>query len=76
MKNNQQGTVISKEYPSSNGEPYYPINTEHNQTIYNKYRELANKETKFIFGGRLAEYRYYDMHQVIAAALKKFKNLA
>lgn len=76
LTNNQKGTVISKEYPSSNGEPYYPINTKYNQTIYDRYRKLANKETKFIFGGRLAEYRYYDMHQVIAAALKKFKNLA
>ncbi|HBR1718512.1 TPA: UDP-galactopyranose mutase [Klebsiella quasipneumoniae subsp. quasipneumoniae] len=65
-------TVITREYPlewSLGTEPYYPINDEKNMAVYKKYRELAKKEHKFIFGGRLAEYKYYDMHQVIASAL-------
>lgn len=77
----QPNTVITKEYPSSwnkGDEPYYPINNDRNNELYRKYKELADKETSVIFGGRLAEYKYYDMHQVIAAALikvdKEFKN--
>lgn len=65
-------TVITREYPLEWGagtEPYYPINDEKNMAVYKRYRELAKKENKFIFGGRLAEYKYYDMHQVIASAL-------
>ena len=50
-------------------EPYYPVNDERNQELYKKYAELAGKEKNVIFGGRLAEYRYYDMDKVIAAAL-------
>ncbi len=68
----QEKTVISKEYPAEwmpGDEPYYPINNEENQAIYEKYRALAAKEAKVIFGGRLGEYRYYDMDKVIASAL-------
>ena len=70
---NQPKTVITKEYPTKwnkGDEPYYPINNERNNEIYSKYRGLADKETNVIFGGRLAEYKYYDMHNVIEQALK------
>lgn len=73
----QKTTVITKEYPleaSSEKEPYYPINDAKNNTIFRAYQDLAKKETT-IFGGRLAEYKYYDMHQVIGAALSKTKRL-
>lgn len=66
-------TVISREYPleSREGlEPYYPVNTEENNKIANQYKDLISKETKVIFGGRLAEYKYYDMAPVIEEALK------
>ncbi|MYL62250.1 UDP-galactopyranose mutase [Bacillus hwajinpoensis] len=69
----QEGTVITKEYPSEwkeNDEPYYPINNSKNTELYRKYKNLADQETKVIFGGRLATYKYYDMHQVIGSALK------
>lgn len=69
----QVKTVITKEYPElyCNGkEPYYPINNDNNNSLYNKYKELADSEKNVIFGGRLAEYRYYDMHNVIASALE------
>lgn len=72
----QAKTVITKEYPllaSKNAEPYYPINNDENTRIFNQYRDLAKEQTRVIFGGRLAEYRYYDMHQVIASALTKVK---
>jgi UDP-galactopyranose mutase len=65
-------THITREYPTDwvAGEtPYYPINDARNTDIYLKYAELAKLEKKYIFGGRLAEYRYYDMHQVIGSAL-------
>lgn len=61
-------TVISKEYStewSGNMEPYYPVNDEKNNRLYQKYKELADQEENVIFGGRLAEYKYYDMHQII-----------
>lgn len=67
-------TVISREYSSEwklGDEPYYPVNDEKNSALYAKYKELAVKEEKVIFGGRLGEYKYYDMDQVIAAALDK-----
>ena len=67
-------TVISREYSSEwkpGDEPYYPVNDEKNASLYAKYKELSDKEEKVIFGGRLGEYKYYDMDQVIAAALKK-----
>lgn len=65
-------TIISKEYSSEwkpGDEPYYPVNDEMNTELYQKYRELADKEDKVIFGGRLGEYKYYDMDAVIASAL-------
>lgn len=68
-------TVISKEYSSEwkeGSEPYYPVNDEKNNTLYLKYKELADKETNVIFGGRLAEYKYYDMHHIIEKALNYF----
>ena len=66
-------TWVTKEFPkeyASGDEPYYPINDESNQRKFKLYRDLARQETGVIFGGRLAEYRYYDMHQIIASALK------
>ena len=65
-------TVISKEFSSEwkpGDEPYYPVNDEKNERLYEDYRKLADQETKVIFGGRLGEYKYYDMDAVIAAAL-------
>lgn len=65
-------TVISKEYSSEwkpGDEPYYPVNDEKNGTLYKAYKELADRESNVIFGGRLGEYKYYDMDAVIAAAL-------
>ena len=65
-------TVISREYSSEwkpGDEPYYPVNDEKNGALYSKYRELAQKEKKVVFGGRLGEYKYYDMDAVIASAL-------
>ncbi len=53
----------------------YPVNDEINNSKYLKYKELANKEENIIFGGRLAEYKYYDMHQIIESALNKIKQL-
>jgi len=69
----QPKTVISKEYSSEwkqGMEPYYPVNNEENNALYEKYRELADKESNVIFGGRLGQYKYYDMDKVIAAALE------
>lgn len=68
----QPKTVISREYSSEwkpGDEPYYPVNDEKNVALYAKYRELADKEDKVIFGGRLGEYKYYDMDAVIDSAL-------
>lgn len=68
----QEKTVITKEYPmewEQGLEPYYPINDDENNTVYKKYKDLADQEAKVIFGGRLANYKYYDMHQVIGEAL-------
>ncbi|MCK0134155.1 UDP-galactopyranose mutase [Arenibacter sp. S6351L] len=73
----QKKTVITKEYPtewSGNKEPYYPINDQRNSDIYSKYKTLSERDN-IIFGGRLAEYKYYDMHQVIASALAKCKKI-
>lgn len=73
----QKKTVITYEYPdewSQGKESYYPVNDEKNNIIYNKYRDLAKNDSKVIFGGRLAEYKYYDMHQIIASALHKFNS--
>lgn len=70
----QAKTVITKEYPeewSGEKEPYYPINDEKNMAVFKKYQDLSSTERKVIFGGRLAEYKYYDMHQIVGSALKK-----
>lgn len=67
-------TIISKEYPDTwnrHKTPYYPVNTDVNNAIYKKYAEEAGHFPHVIFGGRLAEFKYYDMHQVIASALEK-----
>lgn len=69
-------TVITKEYPAKwkkGKEPYYPINNERNNTLYEKYKKLAEQDNKVIFGGRLGEYKYYDMDKVVAEALKCVK---
>ena len=69
-------TVISKEYPDTwekGKEPYYPINDERNNELYKKYKELADKDKNVILGGRLGQYKYYDMHKVIEEALKCVK---
>lgn len=65
-------TYVTKEFPAELQEgctPYYPINDDKNSALYAQYAALAKREIKYIFGGRLAEYRYYDMHQVIGSAL-------
>ncbi len=70
--NNLPKTVISREYSSEwkpGDEPYYPVNDAQNGRLYQQYKQLAQKEPKVLFGGRLGEYKYYDMDQVIAAAL-------
>lgn len=70
---NYQKTVISKEYSTEwkdGMEPYYPVNDEKNNLLYKKYKELADKETNVIFGGRLAEYKYYDMAPIIEKVIK------
>ena len=69
-------TVISREYSSEwklGDEPYYPVNDEKNSKLYAEYKKLAEYEKNIIFGGRLGEYKYYDMDAVIASALKKSK---
>ena len=71
-------TVISREYSSEwkpGDEPYYPVNDEKNSALYARYKELASREEKVIFGGRLGEYKYYDMDQVITAALSRIESL-
>ena len=68
----QPKTVITREYPvtwQEGMEPYYPVNDEKNQALYQKYAKLAEKEEHVIFGGRLGEYKYYDMDKVIASAM-------
>ena len=65
-------TVITREYPATwkiGDEPYYPMNDEKNNYLYEKYKALADKENKVIFGGRLGMYKYYDMHHIISEAL-------
>ena len=73
----QPKTVISREYSSEwnlGDEPYYPVNDEKNGTLYAEYKKLGDAETKVIFGGRLGEYKYYDMDAVIASALECARN--
>lgn len=70
-------TWITKEYPldyKRGIDPYYPITDDKNNQIYKKYKQLSEENPNIIFGGRLAEYKYYDMHQIIASALKTVKN--
>ncbi|WP_240755274.1 UDP-galactopyranose mutase [Pedobacter sp. SYP-B3415] len=70
----QPKTVVTREYPEEwtpDKEAYYPVNDARNTEIFNRYRALADRESNVIFGGRLAEYKYYDMHQIIGSALKK-----
>lgn len=72
-KGDQGKTVITREYPADwhrGDEPYYPVNNQQNNQLYTKYQQLAQKQPNVIFGGRLGQYRYYNMDQVIAAALK------
>lgn len=67
-----EGTVITREYPEiwqEGSEPYYPVNDERNDKLFKEYQELAEREKKVLFGGRLGQYKYYDMDKVIAAAL-------
>lgn len=68
----QQKTVISREYSTEwkpGDEPYYPVRDDKNTALYQRYKCLADKEEKVIFGGRLGEYKYYDMDKVIESAL-------
>lgn len=77
--NKSPKSVVTKEIPATWNKgkiPYYPIGDEINTSRYVKYRELAEKENKVIFGGRLSEYKYYDMHQVIGSAFAKYKAIA
>lgn len=70
----QGKTIITKEYPENwdkDKEAYYPINNDKNQTVFKKYKEESKLCKNYILGGRLAEYRYYDMHQIIASSLTK-----
>ena len=74
----QEKTIITREYPqdwNENLEPYYPVNDEVNNTIYNAYKKKAEALENVIFGGRLAEYKYYDMHQIVGSALAKMKKI-
>ena len=69
-------TIISREYSSEwkpGDEPYYPVNDEENTALYEKYKELAAGEKNVKFGGRLGEYKYYDMDAVVASALEYCK---
>ncbi|MBO4414583.1 MAG: UDP-galactopyranose mutase [Lachnospiraceae bacterium] len=74
----QKGTIITREYPAEwtqGDEPYYPVNDARNNELYKKYAELAAKEKNVTFGGRLGQYKYYDMDKVIAAALETVEPL-
>lgn len=75
----QPKTVISREYSSEwkkGDEPYYPVNNDKNNELYKRYAALAAREDKVIFGGRLGEYKYYDMDKVVRAALNKVREMA
>lgn len=77
-KSKSKKTIITKEHPKEYRKgmvPYYPINDKINQIKYLKYKEKSKKFTNIIFGGRLAEYKYMDMHVVIESAMNKFKNI-
>ena len=69
-------TVITREYPiefSDNTEAFYPVNDHANNSLYEEYRRLAETEKNVVFGGRLAEYKYYDMDKVIEGAMNAWK---
>ena len=71
-----EGTVVTREYPAEwmpGDEPYYPVNDERNNGLFAEYQKLAQKEENVLFGGRLGQYRYYDMDKVIEAALEMVK---
>src|SRR5690606_37233719 len=75
---NQPKTYITKEFPQEwdeSLEPYYPINDEENNSTYLQYKKLAENTPHVMFGGRLAEYKYYDMHQVFGSALSKMRKI-
>lgn len=75
-KGNKKSTIITREYPQAwhrGEEPYYPVNNKKNNLLFKQYQELSLRQKKVIFGGRLGQYRYYDMHQVIQAALISVK---
>ena len=68
-----RGTIITREYPAAwkrGDEPYYPMNDDENNALFEQYRQLADREKNVLFGGRLGQYRYYDMDKVIGAALE------
>lgn len=69
------GTSIVREYPQATGDPYYPIPRPENETLYKRYAKLAQQNDQVVFVGRLAQYRYYNMDQVVGAALKAAENL-
>lgn len=69
------GTSIVKEYPQAEGDPYYPIPRPENNALYQRYQELAGQEPNITFVGRLAQYKYYNMDQVVAAALKSSEHI-
>ncbi len=74
----QEKTVVSKEYSvewADGMEPYYPVNDEKNSNLYARYKELGDREEKVFFGGRLGEYKYYDMDKVIESALKAWRGI-
>lgn len=74
----QPKTVVSREYSAEwkpGDEPYYPVNDEKNSVLYEKYKASAEKESYVIFGGRLGEYKYYDMDKIVEAALQKAKEI-
>ena len=73
----QAKTVITREYSKEyqeGDEPYYPINDQRNNELYSKYKVLADNASNVIFGGRLAQYKYFDMHNIIAEALECVNN--
>lgn len=74
----QNHTVITREYPQKyhkNNEAFYPVNDDKNNKLYKRYLTLAKRQNNVIFGGRLAEFKYYDMHQVIASSIKKARDI-
>ena len=77
-KGDEGKTIITREYPADwkrGEEPYYPVNNARNNELYKQYRELAQKESsRVVFGGRLGQYKYYNMDQVIAASLESVKD--